>query len=840
MSPAPEGRADRVGHLAAVLRREDEVAPSQRQLPDRARVVIVGGGVGGASIAYHLSRLGWTDIVLVERADLASGTTFHSAGNVGQLRSTATQTRMMMRDGIGLFRSLMDETGVDPGWHEVGSLRVASSTQRAEELRRQAGVALALGLDLALLTPAEAVDRFPLMSSEGIVAAGLLASDGWIDPSGLTLALLAGARARGVAILPHTRVTGIALRGGRVASIETNRGRVTTELVVNAAGMFAPDIGRLVDLDIPIVAMEHQYLITEPIHGIESTWPVVRDPDNLCYFRPETDGLMVGGFERHAVPWGLGGIPDDFNARLLAPDWPRFEEIMPGAIRRLPVVADAGITTMVNGPDAFTPDGEFILGESDVPGFWVAAGFCSHGIALAPAIGKQMACWIAEGEPEFDLSAMDIRRFGPAYGSRRYVVDRTVEVAGAYFALHAPGEERTAGRPRRTSPAYPRLKAIGASFGEKGGWERPNWFAPNEPAGDESLRPAGLAGHEWSPAIGAEARATRLTAGLFDVSSFTKFLVRGRGALELLQRLCANDIDRPTGSVVYTQLLNDRGGIECDLTVTRLTADVFLLVTGTGAGTHDLAWVSRHARDVSGVTIDDVTSGRACFGLWGPMSRSILATLTQDDISNAGFPYLTAREIVVGTAPVWAIRVTNVGELGWELYPPTEFGLRLWDELWEAGGAHGMVTAGYRAAETLRLEKGYRAWPVDISPEDTPYEAGLGFVVRLDKPGGFIGRDALAASKTDAVGRRLRCLVLDRPVAPIVGNEPVRLAGQVVGRVRSGGFGYNVGRTIAYAYLPQPDGAVGAEAEIGILGEWLPATVVQEPLFDPAGARIRA
>ena len=801
--------------------------------------MVIGGGVGGASIAYHLAQLGWTDVVLVERADLASGTTFHSAGNIGQLRATATQTRMMARDGIGVFRRLRQETGVDPGWHEVGSLRIASTVARAEELRRQADMALALGLDLTLLTPAEAVQRFPLMSADGIVAAGYLASDGWIDPSGLTLALMAGARARGVAIHSHTRVIGIGLRGGHVATVETNRGTVRTELVVDAAGMFAPEVGRLVNLNIPIMAMEHQYLITEPIPGVEPTWPVVRDADNLCYFRPETGGLMVGGFERNPVPWGVDGIPSDFNGRLLAPDWPRFEEIMPGALRRLPVLAETGITNMVNGPDAFTPDGEFVLGESEVPGFWVAAGFCSHGIALAPAIGKQMACWIVEGQPEFDLASMHVQRFGPAYRSSRYVSARTVEVAGAYFGLRAPGEERTAGRPLRTSPAYPRLSSLGASFGEKAGWERPNWFARNEAAGDEALRPPGLAGRHWSAAIDAEARGTRATAGLYDMTSFTKAMVHGRGALGLLQHLCANDVDRPTGSVIYTQLLNQRGGIECDLTLTRLTDDRFLLVTGTGAGVHDLAWVRRHARDAKGVTVDEITSGRACFGLWGPMSRSILASLTQDDLSNAGFPYLTAREVVVGAVPVLAIRVTNVGELGWELYPPTEFGLALWDSLWEAGVDRGLVAAGYRAADALRLEKGYRAWPVEISPEDTPFEAGLGFGVRLDKPGGFIGRDALIGTDRHTVARRLRCLLVNGPPVSIVGNEPIRLAGHVVGRVQSGGFGYSVRQTIAYAYLPQPEGAIGARAEIRVLGDWLSATVSNEPIYDPSGDRVR-
>ncbi len=829
---------DRVARLGVALRQTPDLARSRRPLPDMARAVIIGGGVGGASIAYHLAALGWTEIILLDRADLGSGTTFHSAGNVGQLRSTATQTRMMQRDGIGLFRRLRDETGIDPSWHEVGSLRIASSAERAEEILRQAGLARGLGLEMEILSPAEAVDRFPIMAPDGIVLAGLLEADGWIDPAGLTLALAAGARARGVSIHPYVRVTGVVRRDGRVAGIETDRGTVKTEVVVNAGGMFAPEIGRMVGLSIPIVPMEHEYLLTEPIEGVQSNWPVVRDTDNLVYFRPETGGLMVGGFEEHPVPWGLEGIPSDFNSRLLTPDWTRFEEIMPGALRRLPVLAETGITQMVNGPDAFTPDGEFILGETEVPGFWVAAGFCSHGIALAPAIGRQMACWIVEGEPEFDLSAMDVRRFGERHRSRSYVLKRTIEVAGGYFRLQAPGEERTAGRPLRASPAYPRLAELGAVFGERGGWERANWFRVNEATGDECLRPAGLAGRHWSPAIAAEAVATRATAGLFDLSSFTKAEIRGPASSAFLQRLCANDVDRPVGTVVYTQMLNGRGGIECDLTVTRLGVDRFLIVSGTGAGTHDLAWIRRHARDQPGISIEEVTSAYSCFGLWGPCARSILASATEDDVSNAALPYLAAREIVVGSVPVLAVRVTNVGELGWELYAPPDYGLALWDTLWEAGRPFGLVAAGYRAADALRLEKGYRAWPTDVSPEDSPLEAGLMFAVRMDKSIPFIGRDALMSAESGS-GLRLRCLVVDDR-APILGGEPVRLNGNILGRVRSGGYGYNIGRTIAYAYLPESVSALGVEVEIEVVGAPRRAVITKEPLIDPRGERVRA
>ena len=840
--PALEAdRGDRALHLTTVLERTAEVSGTSEQLPDHTRVVIIGGGVGGASIAYHLAKLGWTDVVLVERADLASGTTFHSAGNIGQLRATVTQTRMMQRDGVALFRRLQAETGIDPSWREVGSMRVASSPERAEELRRQAGTALALGLDVELLCPAEAIARFPIMSPQGIVAALFIPTDGWIDPAGLTIALAAGARALGTKIYPRTRVLDIGRNAaGRVTFVATDRGAIRTEHVVNAGGMFAPEIARLVGIDIPIVAVEHQYLLTEPLGGVEADWPVVRDPDNLVYFRPETGGLLVGGFERNPAPWGLHGIPADFNARLLAPDWVRFEEIMPGAMRRIPTVADAGITRMVNGPDAFTPDGEFILGESHVPGFWLAAGFCSHGIALAPAIGQQMAHWIADGTPEFDLAPMDVRRFGPQYRSRRLVLDRTMEVAAGYFSLHAPGDERQAGRPLRRSAAYPRLAGLRASFGERAGWERANWFDVNHPAGVEHLRPPGLAGRNWSPAIAAEAIATRTSAGLFDMSSFTKTVVRGPGALGLLQALCANQMDRPVGSIVYTQLLNERGGIQCDVTVTRVEDDRFLVVSGTAAGVHDLRWIRDAARATVGATIEEITSGHVCYGLWGPNARTILASVTDDDLSAEAFPYLHAREIAVGAVPVLALRVTNVGELGWELYAPAEYGLSLWDTLWEAGEPQDLVAAGYRAADALRLEKGYRAWPADVSPEDSPLEAGLGFAVKLDKGVRFMGQQALTMQSSNGVSRRLRCLVMGAGVVPIIGSEPVILDGRVIGRVRSGGYGYTTGCSIAYAYLPQPEGAIGAEVTIDVLGEPVAATVVREPLHDPSGSRIRA
>jgi len=820
---------------------------------EHARAVIIGGGVGGTSIAYHLAELGWTEIVLVDRAELTSGSTFHSAGLVGQLRSSVTLTRMMM-SGTALYRRLAAETGVDVSWHAVGSLRLASTKARYEELQRQAGWAKTFGLPLELISAKEARDRFPLMTLDGVLGAVWLPTDGWLDPSGLALALAAGARSRGASIHQHTRVVGIAVDGGRVRGVEVEdrdggRSTIAAEVVVNAGGMFAPEIGRLAGVTVPIIPMAHQYLFTHAVEGAHPGLPTMRDPDNLCYFREEVGGLCMGGYERDPAPWSLDGVPPDFNHRLLDPDWPRFESIMEGAIRRVPAIADAGVTRMINGPEAFTPDIEFILGESEVRGFFVAAGFCAHGIAGTGGIGQQVAQWIAHGEPELDLWKMDIRRFGGQYRSQRLTLARTVETYATYYDIHYPNEERQAARPLRLSPAYEEVAALGAVFGEKSMWERPNWFTPNEDgagvtsrAALEALRPRGWAGEHWSPAIGAEALATRRAAGLFDESSFAKIEVEGEGALAFLQRLCANDVDRPVGSIVYTQMLNRRGGIECDFTVTRLADDRFLIVTGTAFGNHDLGWIRKHlpeGRD-AGVRVRDVTSARACFGLWGPRAREVLAPLTRDDVSDSGIPYLSAREISVTEIPVLALRVTYVGELGWELYPPAEYGRALWNVLWTAGREHGLVAAGYRAIDALRLEKGYRVWSADITPEETPYEAGLGFAVRLDKGVDFVGREALVAARAAGPRKRLQCLVLDDARSVALGNEPVRVDGRIVGRVTSGGYGFAVERSIAYAYLPPDGAAIGTRGEIEVFGQWVGFEVAREPLWDPQGERIRS
>ena len=801
---------------------------------DRARVVVIGGGIGGCSILYWLTRLGWSDVALVERSELTSGSTFHSAGLVGQLRNSLSLTQMMM-NSVDLYRTLGEEVDLETGWREVGSLRLASSNEHMEELERQAAWAETFGLPLHLISADEAQSMFPPMSTEGVFGAAFLPSDGYVDPSQLTLALAKGARQRGATILTNTRVTGVRVEDGRVRAIETDQGTIECEYVVNAGGIYAHEIGLLAGVHVPLVAMAHQYAITKPT-GLSRDMPTLRDPARLVYFRSESGGLVMGGYERNPSVWGLGGIAPDFNSRLLEPDWDRFAPLFEAAISRVPALADAEIVTLINGPEAFTPDGEFILGESAVAGFWVAAGFCAHGIAGSGGMGKLMAEWIVEGQPSLDAWALDSRRFGPQYRSRDYTLIRTDEIYATYYDVKYPGHERQAGRPLKVSPVNARHRDLGAAFGEKSGWERVNWYESNADAGDESTRPDGWAGMLWSPAIGAEHRACRESAALFDESSFAKLDVTGPGAASFLERLCANGVARRVGAVTYTQLLNPRGGVECDLTVTRLAEDRFRLVTGTAFGNHDGAWIRQHLVDDT-VVVEDVTSKYACFALWGPRARDILQPLTESDISHEAFGYMSAKEINVGAVPCLAVRVTFVGELGWELYCPSEYAVGLWDSLMAAGEPRGLVPGGYRAIESLRLEKGYRVWGSDVTTTDSPFEAGLGFAVKMTK-GEFIGREAL--ERAGEPTRRLACLVLDEPRSVVLGSEPVRFEGRPLGRVTSGGYGYSLASSIAYAYLPSELVEPGTRVSVGVFGRDVGAEVRAEPLFDPGNEKVRA
>ncbi len=818
--------------------------PTDQQLPAAARIVIIGGGVGGTSVAYHLSEMGERDVLLVERDELTSGSTFHSAGLVGQLRADPALTRMNMYS-VDLYRKLQaGEHGV--AWTESGGIKLASSPERLQEIRHQISWARTYGLPLQEISVREAAELFPLISTEGVVGAAYLASDGYIDPSQLCNALANLARSNGVRVATRTRVVGIDIEAGRIRGVRTDQGDVACEIVVNCGGMFAAEIGRMAGVRIPLIPMSHQYLVTEAfLPQRENPLPTLRDPDLLVYYRQEVNGLVMGGYERDPEPWtaterSYDAVPADFNGRLLPENWQRFEQLAENSQVRVPAMADVGVRMIVNGPEAFTPDNEFCLGETDVAGFFVAAGFCAHGIAGAGGIGKVVAEWIVEGEPSLDVWHMDVSRFGRDYRSPQRTLEHTVESYQRYYDISYPGRQRDAGRPLRMSPAYPWHAANGAYFGEKAGWERVDYYEPNAFHGNGALRPDGWAGRYWSPAIAAEHAATRRTAGLFDESSFAKIEVSGPDAATLLEWACDNRVARGIGDVTYTQALNRHGGIEADFTVNRVADDVFSIVTGTAFGSHDMAWLRKQARRRGAdVRIDDVTGRDVCYALWGPRSREILTRLTPADLGNEAFRFMTAQQITVADVPVRALRVTFVGELGWELYASSEYGATLWRSVWEAGEDLGLVAGGYRAIDSMRLEKGYRVWGSDITPETTPYEAGLGFCVKVGKAGGFEGRDALVASKERGPERRLCAMTLHDPHSVVLGNEPVRVGDRVAGRVTSGGYGYTIDASIAYAYLPVADAEPGTGVSVDLFGDWVDGVVVAEPLFDPAGLRIR-
>ncbi|MGQ9647702.1 MAG: GcvT family protein [Thermodesulfobacteriota bacterium] len=805
-------------------------------MKDQARVVIIGGGITGCSIAYHLTQMGWKDVVIVDKGELTSGATFHAAGLVGQLRASVNITKML-KYSIELYSRLEKETGQHTGWSEVGGLRIASSKDRMEELRRSAAMAKTFGLPMELISPKEACNLFPVMEKKGIVGAAFLPTDGQIDPSGVTYALAKGARDRGAEIYTDTRVTGITLKNGAIHEVITEKGKIKTEIVVNAAGIWAPEIGKMIGVAIPIIPMEHQYIITKPIDGVRRGMATMRDPDLLVYFREEVGGLIMGGYEHNPIPWGLDGIPRDFTKKLLKSNYEHFEPLSRLAMKRVPAIGKAEIITLLNGPEAFTSDGDFIMGEAaEVKNFFVAAGFCAHGIAAGGGVGKMMAEWIIEGRPSLDLWRLDIRRLGAHHASQKYALDRSIEVYAHHYSMSWPYEEMKSARPLRMSPLYYRLKGMRAVFGEKSGWERPNWFAPKGVPAKDIL---GWGLPNWFKHVGREHQTIRTKAGIIDQTSFGKIEVKGPGALSLLQRITDNQMDKPVGSVTYTQMLNERGGIECDLSVSRIAEDHFYLVTGTAFIKHDLSWIQGHLPEDRAVTVNDISSSKACITLCGPQARNILKQLTKDDISNESFPYMTCKQITLGYAPVLAIRITYVGELGWELHLPTEYALHVYDALWEAGKPFGLANAGYRCIDSLRLEKGYRYWSGDISPEYTPFEAGLDFCVKMDK-GDFIGRDALLTQKQRGINRRLCCLTIQSgPLMP-VGKEAILDGDKVIGIVTSGGFGHTIKKPIAYGYLPMNYSKPGTRLQIEVAAKRYDATVEKEPLYDPENKKVKA
>jgi glycine cleavage system T protein len=812
-------------------------------LPSRAHVVIVGGGIVGCSLAYHLAKRGCTDLVLLERRQLTCGTTWHAAGLVGQLRATLNLTRLAQYT-TQLYEGLERETGHATGFRQVGSLAVAASEARFEELKRGASMARSFGLEVQILSPAAASERWPLLRTDDLVGAVFLPKDGQTNPVDTTQALARGAATLGARIVENVKVLGIRSEHGRVTGVATEQGEVGAEVVVNCAGMWAREVGASADASVPLHAAEHFYIVTEPLAGLSSGVPVLRDADACSYFKEDAGKLLVGWFEPVAKPWGEEGIPEGFAFDQLPEDLAHIEPLFAAAMQRVPALESAGVHVFFNGPESFTPDDRYLLGETpEVRGLYVAAGFNSIGIQSAGGAGKVLADWIMDGHPPFDLWDVDIRRFHPFQRNRRYLRDRTVEALGLLYAMHWPYRQAETARGVRRSVLHDRLAARGACFGEVAGFERPNWYAP---PGVEPRYAYSYGRQNWFEHAAAESRAVREAVGLFDQSSFAKFVLKGADAAKVLGRICANDVDVPVGKLVYTQWLNERGGIEADLTVTREAQDTYLIVTACANQTRDFNWLCRNIPSGGRAAALDVSSAYAVLGLMGPRSRELLAELTWADLSNAAFPFASSQVIDLGYARVRASRITYVGELGYELYVPTEFAQSVFDVIVATGERFGLRLAGYHAMNSLRMEKAYRHWGHDISDEDTPLEAGLEFAVKWHKAGGFTGLEALARQRETGVRRRLVGLALERSDRLLYHNEPIWRSGKMVGRVSSGMFGYHLDASLALGYLSNGGEPLGAEwigagsYEVEVAAERVPARVSLRPFYDPTGERIRA
>ena len=799
--------------------------------PEHTRVIVIGGGVIGCSIAYHLAKRGWNDVVVLERLQLTHGTTWHAAGLVGQLRSSSNLTRLM-RYGAQLYGALEQETGQATGWRQVGSLRLAASRQRWLEIRRQATMARGFGLDVDLITPQQAQQLFPLMQIKGLLGAAWIASDGYVDPTSLTNAYAAGARAGGVQIFQNIVVKSVIRNRRRVTGVVTERGLITADHVVNAAGMWGDDVARMVGIRVPVCALEHQYLVTAKTDRIPADLPTLRDPDARFYVKPEPGALCVGGWEDATVAFGERGMPIDFGPELLPGNFDRFEQYGVDAASRIPYLNQVGVRQLVNGPIPITADGEPIIGLSpELDNFYLCCGFTS-GIAASGGAGSVMANWIIDGDPGMDLWPFDVRRFGHPHVVKRYLVQRAIESYANYYSVAFPHHEIGAGRDARRSPLHRLLKDKGAVYGNKFAWERPNWFAPaGVPARDTPS-------FERTPefdVIGQEHRAVREGVALIDMSSFSKYELRGPGALAVLQKLAGNDIDRPLGCVVYTQLLNANAGIEADVTITRLADERFYFVTGSALGVRDSSLIERHLPSDGSVQLIDHTSAKAVINLCGPRARAVLSQLTDAPLDNQHFGYMSAQELDLGLAPVLALRVTYFGELGWELHVPSEYAVYLYEQLARAGAPLGITDVGYRAMTGLRLEKHYLAWGSDITPDYNPYEAGLGFCLALEKEGEFLARAALQRLKQQGPKQRL-CWFTAAPELQLFGGEVVYLDDRVMGSAKSAGYGYTVGRNILCAYLPIED-ATHDEYSLEVMGERFPIVRHTRALYDPGRER---
>ncbi|MDH3651171.1 MAG: FAD-dependent oxidoreductase [Saprospiraceae bacterium] len=811
------------------------------KFPTHKQVVIIGGGIVGCSVAYHLTKLGWTDVAIIERKSLTCGTTWHAPGLVGQLRATANITKLAQYTSK-LYASLEEETGQATGFKQTGSIAVATNGERFEELKRGASMARVFDLEVELMTAQEMAKMWPLVNMDDVIGGVFLPGDGQTNPVDTTMALAKGAKMRGAEIFEETRVTGILRKNRVVTGVSTEKGDIRAEFVVNCGGMWGRELGRMAGVNVPLHPAEHFYFVTEHMEGLLRGAPTLRDMGGYTYYKEDGGQLTVGAFEPVAKPWGMKGIPPDFSFDTLPNDHDHMLPIFDKAIHRIPKLEETGIQLFLTGPESFTPDDRYILGEApQLRNFFVAAGFNSIGIQSAGGAGKVLADWIVKGRQPMDLWDVDIRRFAPYQGSPVYLHDRIVEGLGLLYAMHWPFRQFETSRNVRKSPLHDRLERHGACFGEVGGWERANWFAPE---GVEAKYEYTYGRQNWFDYSAEEHKAVRERVGLFDQTSFANFLLQGRGAEAVLNQVCANSVSVPVGKLVYTQWLNEEGGIEADLTVARTEEACFMIVTAGATEYKDFNWLQSHIPQDAHAVLTNVTSGYAVISLMGPRSRDLLSTLTDANMSNEAFPFGTSQEIFIGYAKVRASRITYVGELGWEIYIPTDFAQSVYDQIIERGKAFDLKHAGYHALNSLRIEKGYRHWGHDITIDDTPLEAGLGFAVSFKKEGGFIGKDALLKQKEDGVKKRLVQFILKNPEPLLYHNEPIWRNDVIVGYITSGMFGHTIGRSIGMGYVNNQDGATpefvkSGNYEIEIACKRYPAHASLKPSYDPKNERIR-
>ena len=827
---------------------------TDKALPSQARVVIIGGGVVGCSVAYHLAELGWTDIVLLERKSLTCGTTWHAAGLIAQLRATQNMTRLA-KYSQELYASLEQKTGVATGFRQNGSITVALTEARMEELRRGAAMARAFGVEIDEISPSDIAARYPGLNVSDAKGGVYLAKDGQADPVNITQALAKGARAKGAKIIEGVKVTAIHKKDGPsgpvVTGVATDKGDITADYVVNCGGMWAREIGQMAGVTVPLHACEHFYIVTEQIDGLQRNLPVLRVPDECAYYKEDAGKLLLGAFEPVAKPWGGDGISDDFEFTTLPDDFDHFMPILETATVRLPLLETTGIQTFFNGPESFTPDDRYLLGEApEVGNFFVAAGFNSVGIQSAGGAGMALAQWMDRGRPQMDIWDVDIRRMQPFQANRHYLSARVTETLGLLYADHYPYRQFASARGLRRTPLHHKLAENGACFGELSGWERANWFLPKSEAeqGKTAEYDYSWARQNWFDYAAAEHKAVREAAGLFDLSTFGKIRVIGRDAEKVLQLICANDVAVEPGRIVYTQWLNEAGGIEADVTVTRLSSDEYLVVTPAATIRREMSWLQRHIPEHAQCVAVDMTVNEAVIAVMGPKARSVLQPVIDQSLDNADFAFGQAQDIHIGQAVARAHRVSYVGELGWELYVSSELAEHVFDVVWQSGREHGLALAGLHVLDSCRIEKAFRHFGHDISDEDHILEAGLGFAVKTDKPasqlGQFIGRDAVLAKRQAGLSKRLVQFQLEDSQPLLYHNEPILRDGEITGYLTSGNYGHHLGSAIGLGYVSCAPGESAADMlsatyQIDVAGQICAAKASLKPLYDPTGERMK-